>query len=101
MLTLLRPHLQAAYEVAKQSRRGPVPLTARQWEILGYVAAGYSNYQIARRLHVAEATVRKHLENTFARLGVTSRVAALARVGPELSARGPSPAIDVPARQHG
>lgn len=100
VLTLLRPHLQAAYEVAKQSRRGPVPLTTRQWEILGYVAAGHSNYQIARRLHVAEGTVRKHLENTFARLGVSSRVAALARVGPELSARSLGPAIDVPALQH-
>jgi len=100
VLTLLRPHLHAAYEVAKQSRRVPVPLTTRQWEILGYVAAGHSNYQIARRLHVAEATVRKHLENTFARLGVNSRVAALARVGPELSARSPGQAIDLPALRH-
>ena len=68
--------------------------------MLQYVAAGHSNYQIARRLHVAEGTVRKHLENTFARLGVSGRVAALARVGPELSARSPGQAIDVPALQH-
>lgn len=84
VLTLLRPHLHSAYVAAKQSRKGLAPLTARQREVLQYVAAGYSNYQIARRLHVAEGTVRKHLENTFARLEVTSRSAAVARVGPEL-----------------
>ncbi len=100
VLTLLRPHLITAYEAAKCAWEGPSRLTARQWEILRYVAAGHSNYQIARRLHVAEGTVRKHLENTFARLGVSSRVAALARVGPELSARSLGPAIDVPALQH-
>ena len=48
------------------------------------VAAGCTNRQIATALFVSEATVRKHLENTYARLGVTNRVAALAKVGPLL-----------------
>jgi DNA-binding CsgD family transcriptional regulator len=84
VLTLLRPHLQAAFVAAERRRRGLQPLTARQREILQYVAAGYSNAQIARRIEVSEATVRKHLENVFARLGVTSRTAAVARLSPPL-----------------
>ncbi len=80
VLTLLRPHLQAAYVAAERRRKGVLPLTARQREILQYVAAGHTNRQIARRLEVTEATVGKHLENIFARLDVTSRTAAVARL---------------------
>jgi DNA-binding CsgD family transcriptional regulator len=55
-------------------------LTARQTELLRWVAAGRTNRQIARRLEVAESTVRKHLENIFGRLQVTSRAAAVTKV---------------------
>jgi DNA-binding NarL/FixJ family response regulator len=44
------------------------------------VAKGAGNTQIARTLGLSEATVRKHLENIFLRLGVQSRTEALARV---------------------
>ncbi len=78
LLTLLRPHLYAAY---REGTRPPAPdLTARQQELLQLVATGYTNSQIARRLEVAESTVRKHLENIFERLQVTSRTAAVARM---------------------
>jgi len=83
VLTLLRPHLHAAYLAARQSRTGQTPLTTRQRQILQYVGAGYSNYQIARRLGLSEGTVRKHLENAFARLRVTSRAAAVAALAPD------------------
>ena len=76
VLTLLRPHLQAAYVRAERLRRGLVPLTARQQQILQYIAAGYTNTQIATRLEMSPGTVRKHTENIFARLDVTSRTAA-------------------------
>jgi DNA-binding CsgD family transcriptional regulator len=82
VLTLLRPHLQVAYFASQRRRREPLPLTRRQNEILHFVAAGYSNYQIGRRLGLSEGTVRKHLENTYSRLGVTSRTAAVARLTP-------------------
>ena len=80
VLTLLRPHLQAAYITAERRRNGLVPLTPRQREVLQCVEAGYTNRQIARRLFVSEGTVAKHLENVFQRLGVSSRTAAIAKV---------------------
>jgi DNA-binding CsgD family transcriptional regulator len=80
VLTLLRPHLQAAYLAAERRRRGQLPLTVRQQEILQFVAAGYTNRQIARQLRISEATVRTHLENIFSRLEVNSRTAAVARL---------------------
>lgn len=59
-------------------RTGAPKLTARQWELLRLVAAGHSNADIARQLFLSENTVRKHLENIYQRLGVSSRTAAVA-----------------------
>jgi Bacterial regulatory proteins, luxR family len=55
----------------------------RQWELLGLVAAGHTNAQIGRRLGVTEGTVRKHLENVYTRLQVSSRTAAVTRAFPD------------------
>ena len=79
LLALLRPHLQEAYADADARRRGIPALTARHWEILHLVAAGLTNSQISRRLDVSEGTVRKHLENSYARLQVSCRAAAVTR----------------------
>jgi DNA-binding CsgD family transcriptional regulator len=77
LLALLRPHLHEAYRSAER-RRGAAPeLTRRQRELLRLVADGYTNAQIGRRLGISEGTVRKHLENIFARLQVSSRAAAV------------------------
>ncbi len=79
LLTLLRPHLHQAYLDAER-RRHPLPeLTPRQWQLMDMLAAGHTNAQIARRLVVSEGTVRKHLENIYRRLGVSSRAAAITR----------------------
>lgn len=89
LVALLRPHLMEAY-VEAELRRGGVPaLTARQWALLRLVAAGYTNSQIARRLAVSEATVRKHLENIYGRLQVSSRTAAVTRAFPLAQAHYP------------
>ncbi|NMO49596.1 helix-turn-helix transcriptional regulator [Actinoplanes sp. TBRC 11911] len=77
LLTLLRPHLHRIYRAGRD--RTDI-LTARQRELLGLVAAGHTNVQIARRLYISEPTVRKHLENIFARLDVSSRTAAVSKV---------------------
>jgi DNA-binding NarL/FixJ family response regulator len=60
------------------------PLTTRQRELLRLVAAGLDNIAIARQLGLSPGTVRKHLENAFTRLGVSSRTAAIAKLHPEL-----------------
>jgi DNA-binding CsgD family transcriptional regulator len=78
LLTMLRPHFVEALRAHERRRAGVPDLTARQLQLLQLVADGHSNTQIARRLFVAEGTVRKHLENIYERLGVTSRAAAVA-----------------------
>jgi DNA-binding NarL/FixJ family response regulator len=53
-------------------------LTAREVEVISLVAEGLSNRQVAERLVVSEHTVHRHLANIYARLGVSSRAAAVA-----------------------
>jgi DNA-binding CsgD family transcriptional regulator len=86
LLMLLRPHLHEAYRAAELRRRGTPELTRRQQELLRLVAEGYTNAQIARRLGLSEGTVRRHLENIYARLQVSSRTAAVIRAFPGLAA---------------
>jgi len=54
-------------------------LTRRETEVLALVAAGASNAAIAKELFVTEATVKSHLVQVFAKLGVDSRTAAVAQ----------------------
>jgi DNA-binding NarL/FixJ family response regulator len=79
LLTLLCPHLHQAYREQRRRQRGTPRLTDRQRQLLHLVALGNTNGQIARRLSISEATVRKHLEHIFERLQVTSRTAAVTR----------------------
>ena len=51
-------------------------LTAREHEILSWVAAGASNSTIARQLFVTEQTVKFHLSNVYRKLGVSNRTEA-------------------------
>lgn len=55
-------------------------LTAREAEILRWVALGRSSRDIAASLTISDRTVGKHLERGFRKLGVTTRSAAAARV---------------------
>ena len=80
MLALVRPHLVELHTRRDRELRGEPHLTPRQWEVLRQVATGATNMQIARTLGLSDATVRKHLENIFLRLGAQSRTEALARV---------------------
>jgi DNA-binding CsgD family transcriptional regulator len=54
-------------------------LTAREIEVLGLLAAGQANKEIARALGVSPNTVKTHLARLYAKLDAGSRTAALAR----------------------
>jgi DNA-binding NarL/FixJ family response regulator len=51
-------------------------LTRRELEILGLVAQGHSNAELAKMLWVTEQTVKFHLSNIYRKLGVTNRTEA-------------------------
>ncbi len=51
-------------------------LTAREVEVLRWLARGFSNADIAARLHLSEGTVRNHVSSVFAKLGVADRTQA-------------------------
>jgi DNA-binding NarL/FixJ family response regulator len=77
--------LRAAPELARLeslSAREPSAdthcLTRREIEVLRLVSSGKSNREIAAELVISEHTVARHLQNTFAKLGVSSRTAASA-----------------------
>lgn len=55
----------------------PSPLTGREFDVLRLTASAFSNAQIASRLYITEATVKRHLTNIYAKLGAVSRVDAV------------------------
>jgi LuxR family maltose regulon positive regulatory protein len=76
---------QAGLPVRAPAGRGAVvaglvePLTARELEVLGLLAAGAPNRAIAEQLVVTPETVKKHLSHLFDKLGVANRTQAVAR----------------------
>jgi DNA-binding CsgD family transcriptional regulator len=58
-------------------RRDRSEPTAREVEALQLLASGLGTHEIAERMVVTDKTVRRHLENVFAKLGVSNRVAAV------------------------
>jgi DNA-binding CsgD family transcriptional regulator len=100
LLTVLRPHLVARCRRFDRERRiaqlelavgaGPTRseltgnglgadggLTARESEVLEWVGEGLTNKEIGKRLAISPGTVRKHLENAYAKLDVHTRTAAV------------------------
>jgi LuxR family maltose regulon positive regulatory protein len=59
------------------------PLSARELEVLKLIEAGYSNQQIAAKLVISVPTVKRHISNIYAKLGVESRTRAVS-LGREL-----------------
>ncbi len=56
-------------------------LSRREKQIMQLIAQGLGNKQIAALLFISEGTVKVHIKNIFAKLGVTNRVLALSKAG--------------------
>ena len=83
VLDTLRPHLVQLWRNAAARRRESrslAVLTRREREILLWVARGKSNREVAAVLYLAPGTIRKHLDNVYAKLGVSNRAGAVGRV---------------------
>jgi DNA-binding NarL/FixJ family response regulator len=68
--------LTAAGHRVRTRREWPRGLTAREVEVLGLIARGQSNRDVARRLHVAEKTVGNHVEHIYVKIGSSTRAEA-------------------------
>jgi HD-GYP domain-containing protein (c-di-GMP phosphodiesterase class II) len=66
----------AGHDAAPVRTEAPAGLTAREIEVLELVAAGCSNPEIADRLVIARRTAEHHVQNIYAKIGVSSRAAA-------------------------
>jgi DNA-binding CsgD family transcriptional regulator len=87
VLALIAPHLARIHEttqlrhVANLVEPGNIGrLTTREAEVIELVAAGRTNAAIAERLWISPGTVKKHLDNVYAKLGVANRTAAVAQL---------------------
>jgi len=60
-----------------RERDGVSALSGRERQVLDFVGQGLSNSQIASRLGLTEATVKRHLRNVFVKLGAVSRIDAV------------------------
>lgn len=89
LLNLLQPHLVRQYRSTEVRGHALATLsgvngllTQRETEVLRHVAEGMRNREIAQALWIAPGTVRKHLDNIYAKLEVRTRTAAAALVFP-------------------
>jgi DNA-binding CsgD family transcriptional regulator/tetratricopeptide (TPR) repeat protein len=71
-LAELRSELADAVPLAPVGRDG-FPLTSREQEVATLIAAGLTNAQLARRLHIAPKTAAAHVSNILTKLGMVSR----------------------------
>jgi DNA-binding NarL/FixJ family response regulator len=72
----LTPKAAARLMQAVSAPESPQELTDRENEVLGLLAQGQSNKQIARSLQIGEKTVKTHVSNILSKLGVQIRTQA-------------------------
>ncbi|MBO9663243.1 MAG: helix-turn-helix transcriptional regulator [Dokdonella sp.] len=98
-LGLLGPHVQAHWRrlraeqrwgdaLARSEPSSLEALSAREREVLGWVAGGRSNAEIATLLGIRAGTVKRHLENVYRKLGVTGRRDAASALAPLMPREG-------------
>ena len=80
MVSTLLDQLETQSQTPRPPRQPlPDPLTPRELEVLGLVASGMSNAQIADHMVVALSTVKKHANHIFGKLSVRNRTEAVAK----------------------
>jgi len=81
-LVVLHPDILASLQRTEPARRTPGELdgslTAREIEVLGMLAEGLANKNIAFRLGISEHTVKFHVTSIFTKLNASSRAEAVA-----------------------
>ena len=75
--TFRQADLNAALELLGRTRPGP--LTCRECDVMGWLAWGKTDRDIAAILGISHRTVHKHLQRIYEKLGVETRTAAVAR----------------------
>ena len=68
--------LRAAGHRVRRHREWPAGLTAREVEVLRYLARGMSHKEIALRLVISRKTASNHVEHIYAKIGVSNRAMA-------------------------
>ena len=84
LCTRCRVHLMSSRDAAHVDRpdvASAARLTRSERRVFDLLCQGMRNKQIADRLVISENTVRYHLQQVYAKLGVRSRAHAMARVG--------------------
>jgi DNA-binding CsgD family transcriptional regulator len=97
VLAVLQQHLAAMREsLMSASQQDPgqstEALTIREAQVLSWAVRGRQNREIAELLFISPATVRKHLEHAYAKLGVRNRTEAVAALRAGSSHNRPRPA---------
>ncbi len=77
MTSTIARRIVEAFQKPPSAEAGESELTAREREILGYLAKGFSNKEIATKLELSPFTVKAHLANIFEKLHVRSRTEAV------------------------
>ncbi|HET8647618.1 MAG TPA: response regulator transcription factor, partial [Vicinamibacteria bacterium] len=99
--TPVDPETKAAPPLPAEDAPAPPQLTAREREVLRWVAAGLQNKEIAQTLELSLATVRNHIHNILEKLGVHSKLEAVSlafRNGWVSRTTPPEPAMGSPVR---
>jgi DNA-binding NarL/FixJ family response regulator len=79
-LSLLRGELDVLLVRELPKPQPGLGLTPRELAVLEHVRAGLGDREVADVLRISPRTVHRHLQNSYAKLGVRSRTAALAKV---------------------
>lgn len=83
ILTVVHEHLarmrvRSRHDDERRRRLSEASLTTREAQVLTWAVTGRTNRELGDVLFMSEATVRKHLERAYAKLGVRSRTEAIA-----------------------